>query len=217
MIISLIYYFVLTVVKSSPDARSLLIGVSMYKIFRGSFQSGVSSVNDFSGGLKGERVRSRVLTRSTLWHGIIDNTIRASGIAVVLFIGFGVSLEGVVAFLVMSEIMGFLAQGVGMNLTLMAKRFPDVNHLVFYFLRLMFFCTPVLYPMSITSGLHYRVNEFFPFSYFVEFVRYVVGLDSVVLDFAAVPTIPILVVVIVLAYRGYSSIDRLRWEVSSWS
>ena len=217
IVISLIYYFVLTIVKSGPDARSLIIGVSMYSIFRASFQSGVASVNDFTGGLKGERIRSRVLTRSTLWYGVIDNTIRASGISLILFFGLSVSLEGVVTFIVASEIMGFLMQGVGMNLTLVAKRIPDIKNIQFYTLRLLFFVGPVLYPMSATSGLHYRFNEFNPFSYFVELVRYKVGLDSVVLDFSTIPTIPIIVAIVILAYFGYTSIDRLRWEVSSWS
>ena len=72
--------------------------------------------------------------------------------------------------------------------------------------------------MSITSGIHYTVNEINLFSYFVESVRYFAGLESVVFDLPELQTAIILFVVVILSlYGGYLQIDRLRWEVSAWS
>jgi ABC-type polysaccharide/polyol phosphate export permease len=81
----------------------------------------------------------------------------------------------------------------------------------------MFFGSPVLYPMSETSGLHYRINEFNPFAYFAEATRHYSGLDAVFFDIDPYVMIPVVSIVLILAIRGYTLLDRLRWEVSSWS
>ena len=79
---SLIYLFVLTVVRTSPDPRILFIGVSMFRIFSSSFKSGTGSVSDFSGGIKAERVRTRVITIAMLKFRLLDSLIQASGTTV---------------------------------------------------------------------------------------------------------------------------------------
>jgi len=71
--------------------------------------------------------------------------------------------------------------------------------------------------MSMTSGLHYRINEFNPFSYFVETVRFMADLDSEIGEFPELQIIAIISSVVAFSMRGYMQIDRLRWEVSSWS
>ena len=46
----------------------------------------------------------------------------------------------------------------------------------------MFFGSPVLYPMSNMSGLHYTINEYNPLSYFIEISRYLMDLDSEIMN-----------------------------------
>ena len=113
--------------------------------------------------------------------------------------------------------MGVFAEGLGLNFSKLVRRIPDVNNIIKYFMLLMFFGSPVLYPMVMTSGLHYKINEYNPFSYFVETVRYYADLESVILDFSPTLLSIIILMTLLLSFRGYYQIDRLRWEVSSWS
>lgn len=214
---SLVYLFVLTVVRSYPNFESLFIGVSMFRIFQTSFKSGVNSVNDFSGGIVCERVRSKVLVSASIEFRILESTLQSSGIAVILLAFMDVDFIAVIAFILLSLLMGLLAEGVGLNLSRLVRRIPDFSNMVNYMLLLMFFASPVLYPMSMASGLHYRINEFNPFTYFVETIRFIADLESEITEFPELQIVAAMSFVIALSARGFAQIDRLRWEVSSWS
>ena len=214
---SLVYLFVLTVVRSYPNFESLFIGVSMFRILQASFMSGVNSIQDFTGGLISERVRSRVLVSAAMKYRILEATFQSSGISVILLFGLGVNSRAVIAFIILSQIMGILAEGVALNMSKLVRRIPDFSNLTRYFMLLMFFGSPALYPMAMTTGLHYRINEYNPFSYFVESVRYLAGLDSVIFELSGTLALLMATLLLLLTFRGYASIDGLRWEVSSWS
>ena len=214
---SLVYLFVLTVVRSSPSAESLFIGVSMFRIFRSSFMSGINSITDYTGGIICERVRTRVLISASIRFRILEAVLQSSGIGVILLFVLNVGIITVFSFILLSVLMALLAEGFGTNFTRAIRRIPDLSNIVNYILLLMFFGSPVLYPMSITMGMHYAVNEVNPFSYFVETVRFFAGLESVIFDLPELQTAVILFVVVILSLRGYLQIDRLRWEVSAWS
>ncbi len=214
--ISMVYLFVFTVIRSNPDVRSILMGIGMYRIFQASFNSGVVSIKDYSGGLKGERVRTRVLTKSMLHYRIFDNSLQSIGIGVIL-LSLGSPLPGTIFFLFQCQILGLITEGAALNLAMAAKRVPDLTNLVRYSLLLMFFASPALYPMSMANGAHYRINEFNPFAYFVEASRYATGLESVFFDLNIFTVIIVVCIFLILAIRGYSTLDRQRWEVSTWS
>ena len=74
-----------------------------------------------------------------------------------------------------------------------------------------------MYPMSMTEGLHYRVNLYNPFTYFVEASRYISDLETTLLEFGAFPGLLVIAVVAILAYRGYSKIDSYRWRMTTWA
>ena len=213
---SMVYLFVFTVLRSNPDISSILMGIGMFRIFQASFNSGVASIQDYSGGLKGERVRTRVLRDSMVKYRLIDNSLQSFGIGIIL-IAIGIPTLGVGAFLILCQILGVISEGVAMNLALIAKRVPDITNLVRYSLLLMFFASPVLYPLSFAKGLHYRANEFNPFSYFVEASRHVSELDSVFTQMDMRIIGAVLLIFVCLAVRGYSTLERQRWEVSKWS
>ena len=65
-----------------------------------------------------------------------------------------------------------------MNLTMLTKRIPDLRKIISYGLRVFFYMSPCLYPMSKTTGLHYEILTYNPYSYFVEWVRLVANLES---------------------------------------
>lgn len=217
VVISLVYLFVFTVIRSNPNPTVLFIGISMFNIFSKSVKSGVSSISDFSGGLRVERVRTRVLTSSMLQYRIIDSLLQSIGVSVILYFGIGVSLAGILSFIILSTLLGIVAEGFGLNIAIHAKRTPDLSNIVNYILLLMFFGSPALYSMTITEGWHYRINEFNPFTYFVEFARKNAGAESAIDDLMGPEMYCITIILSILAIRGYKTLDKQRWEVSSWS
>ena len=155
---SMIYYFVFAVVRSNPSASSIIIGIGLMRVFQESFHRLRLTPKTFSGGLKAERIRTSVLVRS---KGAIKNLEYLFPV-IWAFIGFGTSTgtELVVSiyFLIICQIVAILAQGIALNLSMLTtRRIPDVSNAVRYFLILYFYMSPALYPLSKTSGLHYKI------------------------------------------------------------
>ena len=217
IVISLVYLFVFTVLRASTSVETVFIGITLFRLTQNSLKSGLNSIQDFTGGLKAERVRTRVLTGSMLRYRIIDNLLQSFGVAMILLIGYKVSLLGIISFLLISQIIGFLSEGVGMNIAPMAKKIPDLMNLVNYILMVLFFASPALYPLSSTQGIHYRLNEFHPFTYFVEASRYFAGLESELVNLDNRIFGTFIIILIISIIRGYSLIDKLRWRMTTWS
>jgi ABC-type polysaccharide/polyol phosphate export permease len=189
----------------------------MFRIFNESITSGINSIQDFSGGLKSERVRTRVLIRSTIIFRVIDSSLQSLGVAIILLVGFNANPIGLVIYLISCQILGLVSEGFGLNLSLVVRKTPDISNIINYFLLLMFFGSPVLYPMTRMEGLHYKINEYNPLTYFIESSRYVLQLDSVLELLDPIIGVAIVVTVFLISVRGYFSVDKVRWEVSSWS
>ena len=214
---SLVYLFVFTVIRSNPDAAILLTGISMYTIFSNSFKSGMNSLRDFSGGLKAERVRTRVLTYGMVNYRIFDTTLQSLTIALILFLGLNIEAYGVLFFVTSCLFLSIISEGVGLNISTLVKRVPDLSNLVNYGLLLGFFASPALYSYSSTSGLHRLVNSISPFTVFVEATRGASGLETSIDLVLSPASITILLIFGIFAVRGYATLDKQRWEASSWS
>ena len=113
--------------------------------------------------------------------------------------------------------MGFLFFGFGSILSPLVKRIPDVGTLIGYILRLGFFASPAMYPMSRMSGLHYKVNEYNPFAYFVESARLLLEVESVFESLNPLHFILIVMILLILTIIGFKRIDFLRWRMTTWS
>ncbi len=214
---SLVYLFVFTVVRSNPDAAILLTGISMYTIFSNSFKSGMNSLKDFSGGLKAERVRTRVLTYAMLNYRLFDTILQSTTVAIILFFGLDIDQRGILFFVISCLALSVMSEGFGLNISTTVKRIPDFSNLINYALLLGFFASPALYSFSSTSGFHREINSISPFTIFVEAARGASGLEnSFNLVWNSV-SISILVIFGLLSIRGYRTLDRQRWEASTWS
>jgi ABC-type polysaccharide/polyol phosphate export permease len=217
IVMSLVYFLVFTVLRSKVSPESLFIGITLWSLVAVSVVSGLSSITDFTGGLKCERVRTRSLIKPMIQFRLIDSLSRSIGVAGILYLYYEITLEGVISLLVTSQIIGIFFEGISLNLSALQRRFADLRIIIGHFLRLMFFAGPVLYSMKSISGLHYLANEMNPFTYFVEYVRYLSDVEN---DF---PNLDIRIfigyslVLLIFTIRGYSKIDDLRWELSTWS
>lgn len=217
LILSLIYLFVFTVVRANINATSILIGITMYRVFQTSLMSGISAIPDPNGGLKCERISTKVLLSATVLHRTIDIFFQTSLITGILVFSFGTSIIGAFIFLLLCQVMGFLFFGFGSILSPLVKRIPDVGTLIGYILRLGFFASPAMYPMSRMSGLHYKVNEYNPFAYFVESARLLLEVESVFESLNPLHFILIIMILLILTIIGFKRIDFLRWRMTTWS
>ena len=108
LIISLIYLFVFSVVKSNPNASSILLGVTMYRVFQSSLLKGLACIKELNGGFKAERVSTSVVLRAEIVHRIVDVFLQSVLIAAILVMAFGTApLDGLV-FLILAQVMGCL-------------------------------------------------------------------------------------------------------------
>ena len=217
LIMSLVYLFVFTVLRSSVSSESLFIGISLWGLATVSVLSGIDCINDFTSGLKCERVRTAVLVRPMIQFRIIDSVCRTLGVAAILLLVYGINLVGVSSLIIIGVILGILSEGLAVNLSKINNATPDLRVLIRHFMRLMFFAGPVLYPLTFAEELHYQINLFNPFTYFVEPVRNFADLESSFYDLNPVLASAILGLVLFLSIRGYLKIEKYRWELSSWS
>ena len=73
---------------------------------------------------------------------------------------------------------GFAFFGLGVVIAPIAKRIPDIETVIKYVLRIGFYVSPAMYPMTKMTGIHYILMEYNPFSYFVELSRLFGGAES---------------------------------------
>ena len=217
IVTSLIYLFVLTVLRARSDPESLFIGIALYGVLQNSIKSGIASINDITGGFKAERVRTRTMVMSTIKYRLIDTSASTIGVAGILLFFYEISLFGVMIFVLISSAVGLIFEGIGLSLSLLMKRIPDLVNVTNLFLRLMFFAGPVMYPMVATEGIHYTINMFNPFTYFVECARLFASQDSIIGSISEVQIIFIISLCAFISAIGYLRMDRTRWVISSWS
>jgi len=217
IVTSLIYLFVFTVIRANPNPETIFIGITLFRILQTSVKNGVESIQDFSGGLLSERVRTRVLIIAMIKYRLLDNLLQSIGVALVLLIYFESFYHGVIGFLIISQILGLLGEGFGLNFSKLSHSIPDIKKIIHYILMIGFFASPALYPMSQCRGIHYKINEYNPFAYFVEISRDLLNLDSVFWELDHIVFTIMISILIIMTINGYNRIDNLRWRISSWT
>lgn len=217
LIISLIYFFLFSVVRSNPNAASILVGVTLYRIFQTSVLNGINALGDLNGGLKSERVRTRVVLTSELIYRIIDSTMQSILIVAVIIVAFDSTLLGGLSMLLIAQFSSILFFGLGASIAPIVNRIPDLKNIISYVLRIGFYASPAMYPMSLMVGLHYEINKFNPFAYVAETVREIMGLESTYNQLDPTLFYIHLIVLFFLTIIGIKRADELRWRMTTWS
>ncbi len=217
LILSLIYLFVFTVLRARIEPSSIFIGVTLYHVLSSSLVQGFSAISDLNGGLNCERVRTEVLVKSSLIHRFIDIALATIPTSLILVFGFKVPIIGGLSYIIISQFLGFMFFGLGLVVSPVVTKITDLKALVKYVLRLGFYASPTMIPMHKMSGIHYQINEYNPFSYYVELTRHYSGLQSkfTELDFGL--CVSIFVIMLALTIIGIMRIDNLRWRMTTWS
>lgn len=217
LVMSVVYLFVLTVLRSNLSPESIFVGITLFGVVTTSIMSGVDAIGDYTGGLRCERIRTRVLIIPMIKYRVIDAICRSFPVALLLLLVWGSPPIGCIFFMLSSMILAVSCEGFALNFSRMIHHIADLKIVIRYILRLMFFTSPVLYPLSMADGIHLQLNLINPFTYYSESTRFILGLDSGY-DYFETLTFSITVgASLLLAFRGFYKIDDLRWELSSWS
>lgn len=216
---SLIYLFVFTVLRARIDPGSIFIGITLYGVLSSSLTSGIDSISEINGGLKCERVPTYVLVQASFLHRFIDILFRTLPTSIVLVIGFGVLPIGAFCYLIVAQILGHLIMGLGFFFSHFIARIEDIKSLIKYALRIGFYASPTMIPMSRMAEfpILYKINEFNPFTYFVEFVREVSDFPSEYNNLSMATLSAVLFLLLSTSFFGTRRLDDLRWRMTAWS
>jgi len=217
LVTSLIYVFVFTVIRANMNTMNLIIGITIYGVFSVSVRSGVSSIKDYRGGIYAERISTKVLVLGMLGNRIINTQFQTIGAAIVLIFIFDIDVLTSLSLILISTIFGIIVEGFMLNFAKLIRNIPDLNNIIQHTIQLLFYASPVLYSFDQTNGLHRLFNSYNPIMYFIEFHR---GLINERFAFGEINQIILLIIIsflIIMSIRGYKTIDRVRWELSTWS
>ena len=217
LLVSLIYVFLFSVIRSDISGELIIYGIGSYGVFSNSIRAGMDGLSDSNGGFTAERISTSALLKSQIIYSVIEGCIQAISILILLYIAMDTQFPGALTFIVICPLIAVISRTLGFNLVLFLSRTPDMKHIFNFFLRLGFFVSPVLYPFDSCEGLHKQFNELNPVSHIIELSRYLSG----AIDSFVVPSHPLQIIVILttilLSLRGVAKLDTYRWEVSTWN
>jgi len=214
---AMVFVWIFTIIRASEPnwILSVFIGFGMI----GGFNTGVRysmSPRVDEGGLRIERVRARALVLSRIMGMFLDSIFASSGVVLACLL-MGADPIGVILLPFLNFLLAISTFSIFSILTPLALKIPDIVPIVNLTGMVMFFGSPVLYPLSLTTGLHRELNLYNPLCYFMEPIRLLTGagedIDLLIPEFALFLAIffPISIAL------SLPKIDKLRWGVSSWS
>ncbi len=213
---ALVFYGVFSVIRADFNLVSLFIGLSIIRGFTNGMNSGLSTgISD--GGLHIDRVSSRAITLSFFVKLIFDSIFAASGVAAMLFFVFGASPISILALFISNIAISFCSHSFYSLFQFPIIRSPDIGRTLRFSGIVMFFGSPVLYPLGMTEGLHRTICIFNPFSYFVEPVRHLASGSDDYLLLSQDLAIAYSIIFCILISMAYTRIEKIRWVTSTWS
>ena len=75
--------------KANPSASSILLGVTLYRVFQASIIGGTRCLNNLNGGFKAERVSTKIVILSELTYRVIDVFLQTVLIFTILVLALG--------------------------------------------------------------------------------------------------------------------------------
>lgn len=161
-----------------PPALFYLSGITLWTYFSDSF-SKTSNVFVSNAGIFGKVYFPRLTTPISI---IISNLIKFSIqllLLIVLYlyyfftnqIHFNIS-NSIIIFPVLVILMAVLGLGLGIIFSSLTTKYRDLGFLLTFGVQLLMYATPVIYPLSSTSGKLRKVLELNPLSSIIENFRY---------------------------------------------
>ena len=173
LFLALVYYLVFSTQRASLNLTSLFIGLGLMMGFTRGLNSGLNT-NLKDGGLV---VTIRLVhVRAIIGQMLIlfvDSIFIISGISLVLLLLYGVDILPILLMTFFSILIVMCSHSLySVFQPIVIVNFPDTAKILRFSGLAVFFGSPVLYPLGMTTGLHRTISLYNPFSYFVEPIRY---------------------------------------------
>ena len=217
LIMGLVYFFVFTVIRNNPNPVSMFIGITYVRLLQLGLRNGFNNGIDYTGGIKIERVSTRVLLLSEYLLSVSYTFFMCFGISIVFIIEFDADFFETIMLYLIAYPLYLMWYGLGSMLSPVGVKIPDTKTLVNYFGLLMFFGSPALYSLGQTSGLHRQICLYNPFTYLVEFARAIIldSEDYLLLDFKV--GFSYLIIFSAVLIISIIRFDSNRWKYTTWS
>ena len=216
LFLALVYYLVFSTLRASLNLTSLFIGLGLMMSFTRGLNSGLN-IKLKDGGLMIDRVSSRAVIIGKISILFVDSIFIISGISLVLFFFYDVEILPILLMTFFSTVIVICSHSLYSVFQPIVIMIPDTAKILRFSGLAVFFGSPVLYPLGMTTGLHRTISLYNPFSYFVEPVRYfAINSEDV---FLLIPEVALayclfFAILIILSIRR---IEQIRWRTSTWS
>lgn len=216
LFLALVYYLVFSTLRASLNLTSLFIGLGLMMSFTRGLNSGLN-IKLKDGGLMIDRVSSRAVIIGKISILFVDSIFIISGISLVLFFFYDVGILPILLMTFLSTVIVICSHSLYSVFQPIVIMIPDTAKILRFSGLAVFFGSPVLYPLGMTTGLHRTISLYNPFSYFVEPVRYfAINSEDV---FLLIPEVALayclfFTILIILSIRR---IEQIRWRTSTWS
>lgn len=209
-----VFSFLMIVIRADTTPESLVIGIFTITALNSPFSSSMNS------NLKDEPFPlSHTPTLPIIVSKITQDALMAIFIGVtsgtILVIFASVTPEILVYLPVGCAILSFIGSGLGMLLAPLVTAIKDLSKIVSYILLLGFFLQCVLFPYSVTTGLHRDVLYWMPHTIIVEWCRAISSGSDILFSFGH--TVTVLFLWIVPALFGFARFKNYRWRATTWS
>ncbi len=209
-----VFSFLMIVIRADTTPESLVIGIFTITALNSPFSSSMNS------NLKDEPFPlSHTPTLPIIVSKITQDALMAIFIGVtsgtILVIFASVTPEILVYLPVGCAILSFIGSGLGMLLAPLVTAIKDLSKIVSYILLLGFFLQCVLFPYSVTTGLHRDVLYWMPHTIIVEWCRAISSGSDILFSFEH--TVTVLFLWIVPALCGFARFKNYRWRATTWS
>lgn len=210
------FYFVFSKIAKIPTDNVdpilfYLSGITLWNYFSDCF-SKTSNTFVANAGIFGKVYFPRLATPISI---VISNLIKL-GIQVLLFIGIAfyrvyfhdaqINVNGTILLLpFLILLMAIMGLGLGIIFSALTTKYRDLSFLLTFGIQLLMYATPIIYPLSFTSGKLHQILSYNPITPIIENFRYAffgIGyLDCAGLIYSAVFSVVVLVLGVLIFNR----------------
>ncbi|MDP3881656.1 MAG: ABC transporter permease [Nanoarchaeota archaeon] len=150
----------------------LLLGIIMFNLFQESTLDASRVMRNYSGVIKSINFTRESFVSALLIKRIYSHLIEIVVFTVVLYYLTG-SILGLIFYPIVLVLFSIFIYGICLMLSLMVVYFIDLDNIWNFFIRLLWFATPIFYSIAGQNRLFY-LNLFNPLYYFITLAREIV-------------------------------------------
>lgn len=165
-------YLLERIIEGAEPVPFLVFGLAILRVWRGTFESGASSLSENSALLNFRNVNPFTLILSRfLADLVVYIIILCIFIFIIMYIGYSFPVKDPLDLALIIVSAAFMFFGMTMTFCVIKKNLPEVAKIILYVLRPMLFVSCILYPLAIIPQHYHFLFLWNPLVYLIEFGR----------------------------------------------